>query len=105
MVATKDSRFFNNLFQGMLFAFTDDAEKANNSWQLAFGDTNYTKYVANVFSPPTREGVDLRGLMVEALDRVDKSHRLSPNLRQIRNDWSNPMGRPFNPGTGKAKQG
>ncbi len=96
-------KFFNNLFQGMLFAFTDDAEKAHKSWQLAFGDSNSGKYLSNVFQPPTREGVDLRGLMVEALDRVDKSHRLPPNLRQVRNEWSNPMGRPFTNPAAKGK--
>lgn len=86
--------FLKELFEGMLYVFTDETEKGLNSLRLAFGDPNATKYLSIILSPPTREGVDLRGLVVESLDRINKSINLPPDLQRVRRDWDNILRRP-----------
>jgi eukaryotic-like serine/threonine-protein kinase len=85
--------FFKTLFHGMLFAFEDEPDKAINNLRMAFADANNPKYLNYVFSPRTRESVDLRSLMVEALDRVSKSHALPPELLVVRREWDNALRR------------
>jgi hypothetical protein len=94
--------YLKNLSHGLLYAFNDEPDKALNTLRLAFGDENSAKYLANVFVPPTREGVDLRSLVVEALDRINKSISLPADLQKIRRDWDNVLHR-TPPTPGKAK--
>lgn len=94
--------FFKTLFNGMLYAFEDEPEKALNNLRLAFADANNAKYLDYVFKPRSRESVDLRSLMVEALDRINKSHALPPDLLVIRREWDNALRRAPST-TGKSK--
>lgn len=94
-------QFLRNLFQGIRYAMLDEPDKALASLQLAFGDPIYSKYLAFINNPPSREGVDLRSLTIEALDRIEKSQRLPPPLARVRTEWQNYLRRPLGPPVGK----
>jgi serine/threonine-protein kinase len=85
--------FFKTLFHGMLLAFENEPEKALDTLRLAFNDANRPKYLNLVFNPPTRESVDLRSLMLEAFDRISKSHALTVDLLSIKRDWETALRR------------
>jgi len=96
-------QFLRNLLDGTLAAFEDRPESALASLKAAFADRNYPRYFALVTIPPTREGVDLRFLVVEALGRIERSVALPPDLLRIRGDLLAGLRRPPQPAAKGAK--
>jgi serine/threonine-protein kinase len=96
-------QFLRNLLDGMLAAFEDRPESALASLKAAFADRNYPRYVALVTIPPTREGIDLRFLVIEALGRVERSIALPPDLQRVRGEMMAGLRRPQPPAAKGAK--
>jgi hypothetical protein len=73
--------FLGNLLQGIYFSLVDDPKKSNTSVQLAFNDKSANKYLNQLAMPPSREAVDLRAYLREALERNEFALRYQPIIR------------------------
>jgi hypothetical protein len=82
--------------QGVVYAFKDEPEKAKTSLEYAFADRSYAKYLGYLANQ-AREAVDLRGYYIEAIERIEKSVKLSPELNRARNEAVNFLRRPIGP--------
>jgi serine/threonine protein kinase len=94
-------QFLRKFVEGCVYSFTDESSKALKSLQFAFGDRTYQKYLSYLGNPPSRESVDLRGALIDALDRLEKNGRLPPELTRVRMEATNFLRRPLGGPAGK----
>lgn len=94
-------QFLRNLTEGMVYSFKDEPDKAITSFHFAFGDKTYSKFFGYLANPPSREGVDLRANLIEALDRIERTTKLPPDLARVRMESINYLRRPLGGGPGK----
>jgi tetratricopeptide (TPR) repeat protein len=91
-------QFLRHLAEGIVYSFKDEPDKALTSFQFAFSDKSYGKYLGYLSNPPSREAVDLRALLIDALDRIDRTTKLPPELARARLEANNFLRRPLGGG-------
>lgn len=94
-------QFLRKLVEGVVYSFKDEPSKALTSFQFAFGDRSYQKYLGYLANPPSRESVDLRAVMIDALDRLERSMKLPGDLARVRQEATNFLRRPLGGPAGK----
>lgn len=97
-------QFLRNLVEGIVYAYRDEPDKAVTSLQFAFADrATYSKYLRYLDNQP-RESVDLRGYVIDAIDRLEKTAKLPPDLVRARTESINFLKRPLGGPAGKKGQ-
>jgi tRNA A-37 threonylcarbamoyl transferase component Bud32 len=94
-------QFAKDLYQGILYARDGEPEKAIKTWEFAFAAPNHRSYLAALMTPPSREAVDLRDYLVDAMLRVERTHKLPAELARAKAEALNFLNRPLGPGLKK----